>query len=227
MDNSIIMGIINNAILLLGLGILYSLIPIDESKKTTSYKIMIGALLSAIVIFVMLSPFTIAEGVVLDTRSILISVAAFFFGPIPAIMAMLSASILRISQGGAGATTGVLVIFSSGIIGYLFRKYRYDKIKDRKVYRLFELYLFGLVVHITMMIMFIALPKDIRLDIIKDISLYVLLIYPIVTVIYSALMFMRHDRITSNNLLLLTQRNFVVAVEEAPIKKIMKKLLKI
>ena len=64
----------------------------------------------------MLNPFPIAEGVVLDTRSILISLSALFFGIIPAIMVVITASILRISAGGDGALTGVLVIFSSGII---------------------------------------------------------------------------------------------------------------
>jgi len=217
MDNSMVTGIINNAILLLGLGILYSLIPIDDSKTKTSYKIMIGALISLIVVFIMLSPFEIAEGVVLDTRSILISVAAFFFGPIPAIMAIVSASSLRIYQGGAGTLTGVLVIATSGAIGYLFRKYRYNKIKDRKFYRLFELYIFGLIVHLVMLLMFLALPAEIRIPILKNISLYVLLIYPIITVIYSTLMFLRYDNISSNNKLIQSQHNFVIAVEEAPI----------
>ena len=217
MDNSMAMGIINNAILLLGLGILYSLIPIDDSKNKISYKIMIGAIVSIIVIFVMSSPFEIADGVVLDTRSILISLAALFFGPIPAIMAILSASSLRIYQGGAGALTGVLVIVSSGVIGYLFRKYRFTVIRDRKAYRLLEVYIFGLVVHLVMLLMFLSLPAEIRVPILKDISLYVLLIYPIVTVVYSALMFLRHDNFTSNKKLINSQHNFVVAVEEAPI----------
>ena len=107
MDNSMLIGIINNAILLLGLGILYSIISIDESKTKSLHKIIIGILLSGIVIFIMLNPFPIAEGVVLDTRSILISLSAFFFGIIPTIMVVISASILRISAGGDGVLTGV------------------------------------------------------------------------------------------------------------------------
>ena len=217
MGESMVIGIINNAILLLGLGILFSLIPLDNLKAKTSYKIMIGVFISAIVIFIMLSPFEIAAGVVLDTRSILISVAAFFFGPIPTMMTIVSASILRIHQGGAGTLTGVLVIFSSGIIGHLFRKFRYNKIKNRKYYRLFELYLFGIIVHVVMLLMFFTLPASIRIPILQNISLYVLIIYPIVTVVYSALMFIRHDNVINTNKLLRSQHNFVVAVEEAPI----------
>ena len=217
MDSIMMMNIITNAILLLGLGILYSFIPIDESKTKLSYKIMIGGVLSLIVIFVMLNQFPIAEGIVLDARSILICVSALFFGPIPTIMAIISAAILRIYQGGIGMTVALPVLVTSGLIGFLFRKYRYDKIKDRKIYRLFELYLFGLVVHIVMLLFFLVLPKDIRFDVLKDISLYVIIVYPIITVIYSALMFMRYDNITRNNLLIKSQHNFVVAVEEAPI----------
>ncbi len=217
MSNSIVVGIINNAILLLGLGIIFSLIPLDNQKAKTSYKIMIGAFISAIVIFIMLSPFEIAPGVVLDTRSILISVAALFFGPIPTFMTIVSASVLRIYQGGVGTLTGVLVIISSGVIGHLFRIFRYEKIKDRKYYRLFELYLFGILVHVVMLLMFFTLPKDIRIDVLRNISFYVLLIYPIVTVIYSALMFIRHDNVSNTTKLLQSQHNFVVAVEEAPV----------
>ncbi len=217
MDNSLVMGIINNAILLLGLGVIFSLIPLDDQKTKISNKIIIGAFVSVIVILVMLSPFEIAPGVVLDTRSILISVVALFFGSIPTLMAVFSASLFRIYQGGAGALTGVLVIISSGGIGLLFRIYRFDKIKERKLYRIVELYLFGILVHIVMLIMFFTLPKELRIPILRDISLFVLLIYPIVTVVYSTLMFIRHDNITNTKKLLQSQHNFVVAVEEAPI----------
>ncbi len=217
MDNSMVVGIINNAILLLGLGIIFSLIPLDNQKARISYKIMIGAFISAIVIFIMLSPFEVADGVVLDTRSILISVAALFFGPIPTLMTIISASILRIYQGGVGTLTGILVIVSSGVIGHLFRIYRFDKIKNRKYYRILELYLFGILVHGVMLLMFFTLPKDIRIAVLRNISFYVLLIYPIVTVVYSALMFIRHDNVDNTTKLLQSQHNFVVAVQEAPI----------
>ncbi len=68
-----------------------------------------------------------------------------------------------------------------------------------------------------MLVMFLALPTNIRWDIIKEIHLVVLLIYPITTVVYSVLLFLRYDRTTSDNLLVQYQRSYVVAVEEAPI----------
>jgi len=140
MDNSILLGIVDNTILLLGMGIIYSLIPINHFKNKYIYNLIVGVLISLIVVFIMLTPFSLGEGVILDTRSVLISVAVLFFGPIPGIMVVLTASILRIIQGGSGTLTGVLVILSSGIIGYLFKKYRFDKIKNKKGYRLVELY---------------------------------------------------------------------------------------
>jgi len=217
MDNSILLGIVDNTILLLGMGIIYSLIPINHFKNKYIYNLIVGVLISLIVVFIMLTPFSLGEGVILDTRSVLISVAVLFFGPIPGIMVVLTASILRIIQGGSGTLTGVLVILSSGIIGYLFKKYRFDKIKNKKGYRLVELYFLGLIVHIVMLLMFFALPPDIRITIISNISLYVLLIYPIVTVIYGSLMFLQYDIVNNNDELLKSKHNFVVAVEEAPI----------
>ena len=200
MENDILMGIINNAILLLGLGIIYSVIPLEKSKNRRVQSIIIGFLLSIIVIFVMLNPFQVADGVVLDTRSILISVGAFFFGFIPTMMVILTASLLRISDGGSGAITGVLVIVSSGVIGLLFRKYRYNKIMDKKIRRLVEFYLFAIVVHIVMLIMFLALPEATRFELIKKVSPSVLLVYPMVTVAYAALIFLRYDKVTEINL---------------------------
>ncbi|KFZ26733.1 MAG: Cyclic di-GMP phosphodiesterase response regulator RpfG [Candidatus Izimaplasma bacterium HR2] len=196
MGNEMLMGIINNAILLLGLGILYSIIPIEKSINKTIQSLIIGLFLSMIVIFVMLNPFEVAQGVVLDTRSILISVAAFFFGFIPVLIVVISASILRISDGGSGVVTGVLVIVSSGIIGLLFRKFRYSKIMDKKIRRLIEFYIFAFVVHVVMLIMFLALPEDIRFDLIIKVSPSVLIVYPIVTVAYGLLMFFRYDNVT-------------------------------
>ena len=94
MDNEMIVGIVENAILLLGLGIIYTLFPLEKSKSKLLQSMIIGVLLSLIVVFVMLNPFEVAEGVVLDTRSILISVVAFFFGFIPTVIVVLTASIL-------------------------------------------------------------------------------------------------------------------------------------
>ncbi len=132
MDNPMIMGILNNAILLLGLGIIYSLIPVEDLEKKLLHKLIVGVLLSIIVVFVILTPFEITTGVVLDTRSIQISVATLFFGPIPGILMVISASALRISQGGDGVLTGVLVITSSWIIGYLFRRFRLKRLLIEK-----------------------------------------------------------------------------------------------
>lgn len=199
MDNNMIMGIINNGVLLLGLGYIYSVIPIERSGNKTTRLIVIGFLLSITVVLIMLNPFKIAEGVVLDTRSILISVSAFFFGFIPTVMVVLTASLFRIHDGGSGLITGVLVIISSGVVGLLFRKYRYNKIIDKKIHRLVEFYIFSIIVHILMLIMFLALPEDIRFELIKKISPSVLLIYPVVTVIYASLMFIRYDILTDRN----------------------------
>jgi len=195
METSMLTGIINNAILLLGLGIIYSLIPMEKSKNKFYQTFLIGILLMIIVVFIMLNPFKVSEGVVLDTRSILIGVSAFFFGYIPTVMVVIAASALRIHDGGIGAFTGVLVIISSGVIGLLFRKFRYEKIINLKVRRLVEFYIFAIIVHVVMLLLFLTLPADIKYDLIKKISFSVLFIYPLVAVLYSALIFFRYDNV--------------------------------
>lgn len=202
MDTNILMGILNNAILLLGLGVIYSVMPVKKTKSMIIQSFVIGLLISMIVVFVMLNPFPISEGVVLDTRSILISVSAFFFGLIPTLMTVITASIVRIDAGGSGTTTGLLVIFSSGLIGLLFRKFRYNIIMSQKIRRLIEFFIFAIVVHVVMLIMFLALPEDSRFEVIKSISSSVLLLYPIVTVFYAVLIFLRYDNVTERDKLI-------------------------
>lgn len=199
MEREMLIGIINNAILLLGLGVVYSVLPVAKTRNRIYKHIIIGIPLSLIAVFVMQSPFIITTGVVLDTRSILISVAAFFFGLIPTIMVIITASVVRIIEGGSGALTGVLVIVFSGLIGLLFRKYRYDKIINKKVFRLIEFYIVLVIVHIVMLFMFLFLPEGIRFDVILDIYPIVLLVYPVVGVAYAALIFLRFDNVSEKN----------------------------
>ncbi|MBN2604277.1 MAG: diguanylate cyclase, partial [Bacilli bacterium] len=75
----------------------------------------------------------------------------------------------------------------------------------------------GVIVHIVMLIMFLLLPSDIRFTIIKAIIPYVLILYPIFSVILGAIMFMKNDILLQNDLLLQSKENFERAIESAPI----------
>ncbi|WP_416186647.1 GGDEF domain-containing protein [Fulvimarina sp. 2208YS6-2-32] len=65
----------------------------------------------------MSDPFTLAPGVIIDARAVILVLSAPFGGSIAAIVSGTIAGTYRISLGGAGAPVGVTVIFASVTIG--------------------------------------------------------------------------------------------------------------
>ena len=101
MNQALWVALANNAALLLVLFVIYELSYLI-SKKRQIQNLLSGVFISAICIAIMSAPFRLSTGVVFDTRSILISVSAMVFGPVPACIAALSAIIYRIFMGGIG-----------------------------------------------------------------------------------------------------------------------------
>lgn len=221
MNKELIMGIVDNAVLMLSLVIVYSLLPINIKKQGKNTNIISGAAIGVIVIVVMLIPFNIGDGVVLDTRSIIISLTGVFFGFIPMLITVILSSVLRIISGGAGTLTCVSVIFTSGMIGYFFRNYFFNKIERRPIIRLLSIYSLGLVVHIVMLAMFLWIPGEVKFSIITSIQPYVLILYPIFTVLLGQIMFMKNDSTINNNLLVQSKENFEKAIDSAPIPMVL------
>lgn len=172
----IYISLINNITLLIAISILYSFILRKWYYETKVHQIISGFLFGAVTIIGMLNPFVWTNGIIFDGRSIIISVAGFFAGPLTAIITASIASIFRIYLGGLGVYMGVSVIWGSAIIGIIFHSLR---IKNEKYNKPLYMYLFGLLVHIYMLIATIALPSKYTVDALYLISIPVLLLYPI------------------------------------------------
>lgn len=86
MNIELITSIIYNATFLIAIAIMYSFLPMSNEKSKMYYKILIGIPLSILLFLVMNNQIILTSGIVLDTRSILISLTALFFGLIPAVM---------------------------------------------------------------------------------------------------------------------------------------------
>lgn len=184
MDAPILIGLLNNAAWLLALGVLYAMLPLRRIKSRW-LDISTGLIIGAIGIAVMLNPWQLAPGVVFDTRSILLSTSGLFFGPIPAAVAVLMTALLRIYQGGAGALTGVMTIFTTAALGLLWGHVRR---RTSGIYGWLELYVFGVVVHIAMLLCMLTLPAGLAFDVLRKITIPVMLIYPIGTVLLGRLL---------------------------------------
>ena len=86
---------------------------------------------------------------------------------------------------------GVSTIIASACIGTLWRHFLLPK---NPKYRWINIYLFGIVVHIAMLACAFTFPLETALKILNEISMPVMLIYPIATVLLSLLLLHQRER---------------------------------
>ena len=192
MNPSLIAGLIGNAALLLSLGLLYDIAFRGGVRPAPVLRqIAYGILIGAMAVVLMLTPVKWHTGVIFDTRTILLGLTGLFFGAIPTFLAMTIAAIYRIGLGGAGMIVGIATILSSGLIGLVWRRYRFHESKELS---LAELYAFGGVVHIVMILCLFLLPLELARKAIAGLALPILLIYPVCTALLGNLLTDRQRR---------------------------------
>ena len=183
--------LIYNAALLLTLSIAYDVIITHKFDNRMLVKVITGIIIGAIGLAVMIGPWRLNAGTVIDSRTILFSVAALFFGAIPAIIGGLIAVTFRILVGGGGVYVGISTIISSIILGLLWRDYH---IRKELPYSPMGLYQLGVVNHISMILLMLLLPKEIRWQMIHKTAIPILVIYPLVTVLMGQILMRRRQR---------------------------------
>ncbi|MCP4023788.1 MAG: PAS domain-containing protein, partial [Desulfobacteraceae bacterium] len=211
MHFSSLVGLINNAALLLALGLIYDIIEDSPQVRSKSVQqIVTGIALGIIGIAIMLNPWEFMPGVVFDTRSVLLGISGLFFGTVPTLIAVLMTGGYRLYLGGTGACTGVAVIVTSGCIGLVWRHLRPDKEFNISVR---ELYFFGIAVHVAMLLWMFSLPWQIAKGVLSRISLPVLFIFPLTTALLGWLMTSRSARKRSKEALNQSEERFQMAME--------------
>lgn len=172
-------------------------------EKSIKQQIFIGIVLGFIGIIIIQTHWKLENGAIFDTRSIMLSVVALFFGAIPTIIAVFATIMYRFFLGGVGVVTGVSVILATTSIGLA---YRYIIKRDYEKLNFTRLYVFGLVVHVVMILLMLIFPWQIAVKIIKTITLPVMIIYPLGTALLGTIIINRLklekqiDRIKENEL---------------------------
>lgn len=179
MSSELIKDLLFNTALLLITSIVYNLFFIRFNSRKKWVEVVLGLFLGGVGMLLMMNTVSFENGIIFDTRSVLISVSGLFLGYIPTIIATLLISIYRIYLGGGGALTGVLVTVTSALIGLIWYKYRLQKILKKQNQIWPELYLFGLLVHIAMLVCMLTLPNQQGMVVLQAITLPVLIIYPL------------------------------------------------
>lgn len=185
------LGLVNNSSWLLCLFIVYDLSFYLKIKNKQISQLIHGILIGLICIAVMALPYPLTNGIVFDTRSILISITALMFGFVPASIAAGVAVIFRVLMGGAGALAGVATIVSSAIVGLVWRKWFYP---TKQGARWVSVYFMSFTVHIVMILNMLLLPEPNGLAVIRIILFPVMLIFPVVSFLLSILLIHQQER---------------------------------
>ena len=195
MNDGLIRDLIINASLLITLSVLADVFVRKFMKASLIRQILLGGLVGAIGILLLVNSVNVSQGVIFDTRSILISICGMFFGFLPTAIAVLIICIYRIFIGGSGMLAGVIVTLLTAGIGVLWNHFRFRHADLRRKSIFIEFYLVGLVVHLGMLLCMFLLPADIRSRILGQITVPVLVIYPVFSTLLSMILLSRFKEI--------------------------------
>ncbi|MDP4276433.1 MAG: ATP-binding protein [Bacteroidota bacterium] len=189
---SIFLSLFQNTAILVSFILLYDYFWIKDDHNRKWYEQILGGLFITLIgIVLMLTPWTMSEGVYLDTRSILLSVSGAFLGPVPTFIAAVFLSFYRIKIGGLGVMMGISVIVSSSLIGCAYW-YRFQRLKSLKQ-SVLSLWLLGIVVHIIMLGCNLFLPEKEMLSTIRTELVPVLVFFPLGTMLVGLIMLRRSE----------------------------------
>lgn len=206
----VFVALVNNITLLVSLSLVHGIIMRRWRQESPAYKLISGLLFGGVTIIGMMIPLRLMPGVIFDGRSIIISVAGLFGGPITALTTAALAAGYRIWLGGTGALMGVCVISESALVGMLFYFLRR---RDPRIMRPFWLYLFGLVVHVIMLALTRTLPSAVSTQVFHQIAFPVIVVYPMASLLVCMLFLDQESRIRAERALRASKESYRELVE--------------
>ncbi len=214
MNSASFIGLVQNATLLLAVAFIFDVVASRwRTGQSSFWQVPAGLTLGAIGITVMLTPWTFAQGIVFDTRSVMLGISGLFFGSVTTAIAMAMTAAFRYYLGGTGTWTGIAVIITAGVIGIVWRHFHHRPLADIS-WR--ELYLFGMVIHVTMLGLMFTLPSVTALRVLSQVALPIIVIYPLVTALLGVLMVNRLQREQAADVLTKSENKFRKAFYTSP-----------
>jgi len=171
-----------------------------------------GILFGIVTIVGMNFPLTLDQGLIFDGRSVILSISAFFYGPISAIIAAIIAGIYRVHIGGPGMIMGLSVIFSSAAIGVVFHYLKLKGVVEKKIVTFI---LLSFSVHIVMLFLMLFLPIEFSKSVFTRIAPLIIIIYIPFTVILGFLIREQEQKIIEHNLLIESEERYRTLFENA------------
>ncbi len=185
-----ILNLIQNIALLVALAALYQVIGARFRKESLENKIISGFLFGVVGTIGMMTPLHYSPGIIFDGRNIILNIAGLFGGPVVALVAASMMVAYRAFIGGAGVYVGLATITQSAVLGVIF--HYWWSLRQKKV-TLLNLWLFGLLSTVVLLLTFLALPGDAGISVVKQIGLTILILYPLATMLLGQL-FIDYER---------------------------------
>ena len=191
MDESSFVGLLNNTALMLALGVIYDALGLHNIADKRKRQLISGLLVGVLGVAIMYTPWELMPGVFFDTRWVLISLSALFFGFIPTLIAVIMTVAFRIYLGGTGVYVGSLVIIIPALIGLAWRSgsRRFNQPLDSA-----RLFVFGVVIQLSVLVCFLLLPEGVRDKTIMAVGPPMLLIFPFGTMLLGLILRRQRDR---------------------------------
>src|SRR5690554_1298378 len=133
-----------------------SLIRLKEEGRSIFRKIIRGVIIGLLTISTMILSLEFESGNIFDARTVILSLAGLFYGPIPTGVAWAMALVFRIFKGTTGLLPGLLTITSASLIGLFWPLFEKRFFKNRYL----NFLLLGLVVHIVSVLLFLISGVD-------------------------------------------------------------------
>lgn len=205
-----IFSFINNAALLMVLSMLSVQIRYLWLKKHKVKDVFIGVLYGGFAILAMTVPVTLMEGAIFDGRSIILSLAGLFEPPFVTIIAAVIASAYRIHLGGIGMLTGVGSIIISSAIGLLIGIFVRQKKFNLTFWNLFS---FGLLVHVSLILWFFSFPRSIAMEILSSIAVPYVVTFSLTSMLIGLFMHSQQQRLIAEQELEKNEKKYRELVE--------------
>lgn len=170
----------HNATLLLALALVHNLVLARLPQERLSRGVLDGILFGLVAIAGMLYPVTLMPGVIFDGRSVVISMAGLFGGALSAGIAALLAGAYRAWLGGAGVYMGVGTILTAAALGI---GYRHLCQRLRWPINWVTLAPFGFLVHGLALVWVVALPPEVREQVLAQMLWPFLVVLPVFSLI--------------------------------------------
>ena len=103
MEQNFWVSLIQNVTILLSFSMMYDYFWVRKQNKfNILYLILVGVFLAGVGYILIRTPWTMVDGIIFDSRTVLLSTAGLFFGAIPTLIAMTILSVYRVFLGGEG-----------------------------------------------------------------------------------------------------------------------------